>query len=132
MQALLMMPKTHRPDLHTKLNVKRSNFFSFFQALILTCGQNAEIIQCRDFLGKFIRSPGTSFIECITTFDSIYCHWQQLLRPISRREPSGTSISTLRQITPFLLNDKCVSYLLLGQNSKLNISSPSQKRKSLM
>ena len=83
MQALLMMLKTHRSDLHTKLNVKRSNFFAFFQALILTCGQNAEIIQCRDFLGKFIRSPGTSFTETITTFDSVYCHWQQLLRPIS-------------------------------------------------
>ena len=79
MQALLMMLKPHRSDLHTKLNVKRSNFFSFFQALILTCGQNAEIIQCRDFLGKFIRSPGTSFTETVTTFDSVYCHWQQHL-----------------------------------------------------
>ena len=38
MQALLLMLKTNRPDLQTKLNVKKNNFFAFFKALIQTCG----------------------------------------------------------------------------------------------
>ena len=101
---IIVQLSTCKMKYHPYNNIKK---IAFFQALILTCGQNAEIIQCRDFLGKFIRSPGTSFTETVTTFDSVYCHWQQLLRPISRTELSETSISTLRQITPFLLSDKC-------------------------
>ena len=72
MQALLLMLKTNRPDLHTKLNVKKNNFFAFFKALIQTCGQNSEISKCRDYLSKFIRAPETSFMECITNFDSVH------------------------------------------------------------
>ena len=131
MQALIMMLKIHRPDLHTKLNVKRSSFFSFFQALILTCGQNAEITACRDFLGKFTRVPGQSFTETITTFDSVYCHHQQLLRPITRKELQETAKSTLKQITPFLVSDKCSKLFTSWAEQQTLYQQPITKEKIL-
>ena len=47
-QALLLMLSKHRPDLYTKLNVKRTQHHQFFSALILNCSQPAEISQCRE------------------------------------------------------------------------------------
>ena len=79
----------------------------YVEALILPFGQDAEIIACRDFLRKSTRTPGQSFTECITTFDSVYCHHQQLLHQIGRQKLQETAISTLKQISPFLVSDKC-------------------------
>jgi len=127
MHALLLMLKTQRPDLHTKLNVKKSNFFAFFKALIQTCGQNAEIAKCRDYLSKFIRTPEITFMECITNFDSVYTHWQQLLRPVSRQELSDISISTLKQITPFLINDRCAKLFTSWLEQQAHYQTPVTK-----
>ena len=79
----------------------------YVEALILPFGQDAEIIACRDFLRKSTRTPGQSFTECTSKFDSAYCHHQQLLHQIGRQELQGTAISTLKQISPFLVSDKC-------------------------
>ena len=98
MQAFLARLKTHKPDPHIKLNEKRSNFFSFFHAFILTCGQITKIVQCRDFLGKYIQTPGISFMDYINTFDSVCWQWHQPLRPILRKEFSKTSV---RQKAPY-------------------------------
>ena len=124
MQALLLMLKTNHPDLHTKLNVKKNNFFAFFQALIQTCGQNAEIAE---IISKFIRAPETSFMECITNFDSVYSHWQQLLRPVSRQELTDISISTLKQITPFLINDHCAKLFTSWLEQQVHYQTPVTK-----
>ena len=48
-----------------------------------------------------------SFVEAITAIDSVYSFWQQLIRPVTKQELNDMSSSTLRQLTPFLLNDKC-------------------------
>ena len=50
-----------------------------------------------------------SFVEAITAIDSVYSFWQQLLRPVTKQELNDMSSSTLRQLTPFLLNDKCAN-----------------------
>lgn len=92
MQAFLARLKTHKPDPHIKLNEKRSNFFSFFQAFILTCGQITKIVQCRVFLGKFIQTPGISFMDYIRPFDSVCWQWHRPLRPILRKEFFKTSV----------------------------------------
>ena len=127
MQALLLMLKTNRPDLHTKLNVKKNNFFAFFKALIQTCGQNSEISKCRDYLSKFMRGSETSFMECITNFESVYTHWQQLLRPVSRKELTDISISTLKQITPFLINDRCAKLFTSWVEQQAHYQTPVTK-----
>ena len=51
-----------------------------------------------------------SFVEAITAIDSVYSFWQQLIRPVTKEELNDMSINTLRQLTPFLLNDKCAKY----------------------
>ena len=101
------MLKRYKPDLYSKLNVKRSQTQAFFQTLVLNCSQQAAITSCRDYLSKFIRGPNMSFVEAITAIDSVYSFWQQLLRPVTKQELNDMTSSTLRQITPFLLNDKC-------------------------
>ena len=106
-QALLEMLKRYKPDLYSKLNVKRSQTQAFFQTLVLNCSQQAAITSCRDYLSKFIRGPNMSFVEAITAIDSVYSFWQQLLRPVTKQELNDMTSSTLRQITPFLLHDKC-------------------------
>ena len=47
-QALLEMLKRYKPDLYSKLNVKRSQTQAFFQTLVLNCSQQAAISNCRD------------------------------------------------------------------------------------
>ena len=79
----------------------------YVEALIPPFGQDAEIIPCEDFLRKSTRTPGQSFTECTTKFDSAYCHHQQLLHQIGRQKLKETAISTLKQISPFLVSDKC-------------------------
>ena len=106
-QALLEMLKKYKPDLYSKLNVKRAQTQAFFQSLVLNCNQQAAITSCRDYLSKFVRGPSMSFVEAITAIDSVYAFWQQLLRPVSKQELNDMTCSTLRQITPFLLHDKC-------------------------
>ena len=108
--ALLEMLKRYKTDLYSKLNVKRSQTQAFFQALVMNCSQQAVISSCREYLSKFTRTTNMSFVESITAIDSVYCHWQQLIRPFTKEELTDMSISTLRQITPFLLNDKCAKY----------------------
>ena len=85
-QALLEMLKGYKPDLYSKLNVKRSQIQAFFQTLVLNCSQQAAISSCRDYLSKFTRSPTMSFVESITAIDSVYSFWQQLIRPVTKEE----------------------------------------------
>lgn len=101
------MLNKQRPDLYTKLNVKRQQHHQFFQALILNCAQPAQVSQCREYLSKFVRTPTTSFSEAVTCFNAVYNFWQQILRPVSKDDLVDMSVQTLRQITPLLLSDKC-------------------------
>ena len=105
--SLLSLLKQHKQDLHTRLSIKKNDLFSFFKALTQVCTQTQEVTACRDYLGKFFRPPGQTFADCLTIFESVYGHWQQLLRPVNRTELQDLSILTLKQITPFLVSDKC-------------------------
>ena len=103
MNAILLLLKQQKPDLHVRLNVKRADFFSFFKALVNVCHQTNEITKCRAYLNQFVRDPTSTFTDTITTFEAVWGHWQQLLRPIRKVELADLSITILKQITPFLV-----------------------------
>ena len=94
-----------------------------------------EVVFARMFINfeirKVPRSPGTSFTECITTFVSVYTHWQQLLRPVNHQDLSDISISTRKQITPFLVNDKCAKLFTSWVEQKAHYQSPVTKERIL-
>ena len=50
MQAILLLLKQQKPDLHVKLNVKKGDFFIFFNALVTVCHQTNEIAKCCQYL----------------------------------------------------------------------------------
>ena len=105
-------------------------YLVFFKAPTQVCTQTQEVTTCRDFLGKFIRSPGQNFADCLTIFKAVYGHWQQLLRPVNRLELKDLSILTLKlnKLLHFQCRINAQNYSPLGPNSSFTIRSQSPRR----
>ena len=115
MTAILQLLKQQKPDLHVRLNVKRADFYSFFKALVNVCHQTNEITKCRAYLNQFVRDPTTTFTDTMTTFEAVWGHWQQLLRPIRKVELADLSITIMKQITPFLVAEPTAKLYIAWQ-----------------
>jgi len=115
MTAILLLLKQQKPDLHVRLNVKRADFYSFFKALVNVCHQTMEVSKCRAYLNQFVRDPTTTFTETMTTFEAVWGHWQQLLRPIRKTELADLSITIMKQITPFLVAEPTAKLYIAWQ-----------------
>ena len=115
MNAILLLLKQQKPDLHIKLNIKRADFFIFFKALVNVCHQTNEIAKSRAYLNQFIRDPTHTFTDTITTYEAVWGHWQQLLRPIRKVELADLSVTILKQITPFLVAENTAKLYISWQ-----------------
>ena len=87
LQSILSLLKQHKQDLHTKRS------FQFLQALTQVCHRTSEVTACRDYLSKFFRNPGQRFVDLIIIFESVYGHWQKLLRPQHFRLETDYTVS---------------------------------------
>ena len=115
MTAILLLLKQQKPDLHVRLNVKRGDLYSFFKALVNVCHQTIEITKCRAYLNQFVRDPTHTFTDTMTTFEAVWGHWQQLLRPIRKVELADLSITIMKQITPFLVAEPTAKLYIAWQ-----------------
>ena len=55
------------------------------------------------------------FTDTITTFEAVWGHWQQLLRPIRKVELADLSVTILKQITPFLVAENTAKLYISWQ-----------------
>ena len=78
-----------------------------FDQCLLYCQSNEEIAKVWSELEKFSRKPGTAFSEAISQFDSLNTHQAQLLKPVLQDELARLSLTTLRQVTPYLMSPRC-------------------------
>ena len=58
-------------------------------------------------LRNFHREKSESFAETVNRFDSLFCFYQYLEKPVETEVVKSLAFQTIRTITPYMLSTKC-------------------------
>ena len=107
LQMLLTYLSEYKKEILEFLDAKKTSLPRLIESLSYHCNTLEDKERVLKHLRSFHREKTESFAEAINRFDSLFCFYQYLEKPIETEVVKSLAFQTIRTVTPYLLSTKC-------------------------
>ena len=107
LSMLLTYRNEHRREILEFLDTKKTSLPHLIESLSYQCSTLNEKERVLKHLRNYHRERTESLAEAVNRFDSLFCFYQYLEKPIEAEIVKSLAFQTIRTITPYLLSTKC-------------------------
>ena len=107
LSMLLTYLNEHRREVLEFLDTKKTSLPHLIESLSFQCSTMDDKERVLKHLRNFHREKSESFAETVNRFDSLFCFYQYLEKPIETEVVKSLAFQTIRTITPYMISTKC-------------------------
>ena len=107
LSMLLTYLGEHRREILEFLDTKKTSLTHLIESLSFQCSTLDDKERVLKHLRNFHRERTELFAETVNRFDSLFCFFQYLEKPVETEVVKSLAFQTIRTITPYLLSSKC-------------------------